>query len=73
LLDVDGLLALIGKRTAEQQDALLKVAMQGEYWRPTCVNCGDKMVDRTPRKGGSGFWGCVNYPRCKTTMPMRTA
>ena len=72
LLDVDGLLALIGQRTAEQQADLLAVAMEGEYWRPTCVNCGVKMVDRTPRKGGTGFWGCVNYPRCKTTMVMRT-
>ena len=73
LLDVDGILALISRRTAEQQQALLAVAMDGDYWRPTCVNCGDKMVDRTPRKGGSAFWGCVNYPRCKTTMPMRAA
>ena len=73
LLDVDGLIGLIRKRTVEQQDALLDVALQGEYWRPTCVNCGDKMVDRTPRKGGSAFWGCTNYPKCKTTMPMRAA
>lgn len=73
LLDVDSLLTLICKRTAEQQAALLNVATEGDYWRPTCVNCGDKMIDRTPRKGGSGFWGCVNYPRCKTTMPMRAA
>jgi restriction system protein len=71
LLDVDGLLGLIAKRTSEQQDALLAIAMEGEYWRPTCVNCGVKMVDRTPKKGGNGFWGCANYPRCKTTMAMR--
>ena len=71
LLDVDGLLALIGKRTAEQQAALLTVATEGEYWRPTCVNCGVKMLERTPRNGGSAFWGCAKYPRCKTTMQMR--
>ena len=71
LLDVDGLLGLIGMRTAEQQASLLAVAMEGEYWRPTCVNCGVKMEDRRPRNGGSAFWGCRNYPRCKTTMPMR--
>jgi restriction system protein len=73
LLDADGLMALIRKRTVEQQDALLAVALKGEYWRPTCVTCGDKMIERTPRKGGSAFWGCTNYPRCKTTMPMRAA
>jgi len=71
LLDVDGLLGLIGKRTPEEQAELLNVALNGDYWRPTCVNCGVKMVDRTPRKGGSAFWGCMNYPQCKTTMPMR--
>lgn len=70
LLDINGLLALIAKRTDEQQAALLKVALEGDYWRPTCVNCGVKMVERSPRKGGAPFWGCAAYPRCKTTMPI---
>lgn len=73
LLDVQGLLGLIAKRTEEQQQALLAVALEGEHWRPTCVNCGTKMVERSPRKGGTAFWGCEGYPKCKTTMPMRTA
>jgi restriction system protein len=72
LLDVQGLLNLIARRTAAQQSELLAVALQGDYWRPTCVNCGDKMVERSPRKGGNAFWGCSNYPRCSTRMPMRT-
>ena len=71
LLDVTRLLELIARRTAEQQAELLAVALDGEYWRPTCVNCGTKMVSRQPRSGGSPFWGCSNYPRCKTTLPMR--
>ena len=73
LLDVQALLALIGKRSAEQQAALLAVALEGEYWRATCVNCGTKMVERSPRSGGSAFWGCPKFPKCKTTMPMRAA
>jgi restriction system protein len=73
LLDVDRLLALIGKRTPEQQRALLDVALEGDYWRPTCMNCGIKMVERTPRKGGNAFWGCANFPRCRSTLPMRAA
>lgn len=73
LLDISGLLALIGKRSADEQAQLLAVALQGDYWRPTCVNCGDKMVQREPKKGGAPFWGCVNYPRCKTIIQMRTA
>lgn len=73
LLDVSGLMKLISLRTAEQQAALLTVALEGEYWRPTCVNCGTKLVERTPRNGGANFWGCPTYPKCKTTMPMRSS
>ena len=73
LLDVKKLLALIAERNKEQQRALLSIALRGDYWRPTCVNCGIKMVERNPRKGGAAFWGCEGYPRCKTTLPMRAA
>lgn len=68
-LDGAGLLQLIGRRDAQQQQDLLAVAYEGEYWRPTCASCGIKMVEREPRKGGSPFWGCANYPRCKSTLP----
>ena len=73
LLDVNGLLKLMAKRTPEQQQALLAVALEGDYMRPTCVNCGVKMVDRKPRNGGKAFWGCAQYPKCKTTLQMRGA
>ena len=72
-LDGAALLSLIAKRTPEQQQALLDVAHEGEYWRPTCASCGIKLVERTPAKGGAGFWGCSNYPRCKTRMQMAVA
>ncbi len=65
LIDADGLLALIGKRAPEQRHTLLGVALEGDYWRPTCVKCGTKMVERTSR-GGNALWGCSDYPRCKT-------
>lgn len=71
LLDVNRLLALIAQRTPAQQAELLAVALEGDYARPTCVNCGRKMVERMPRKGGNAFWGCPGYPACKTTLPMR--
>jgi restriction system protein len=73
LLDVQGLLALIAKRTQDQQTALLNVALEGEYWRPTCVSCGIKMVERSPRNGGKPFWGCKGFPTCKNTMQLRPA
>lgn len=69
-LDGAGLLRLIGKRTPEQQQALLAVALESEYWRPTCASCGTKMVERTPSKGGAQFWGCTGFPQCKSRLPM---
>lgn len=68
--DGDGLLKLIAARTPDQQAALLATALQGEYWRPTCPSCGVKMTDRSARKTGDRFWGCIHYPRCKYTQPM---
>ena len=69
-LDAGGLLALIAKRTPEQQQVLLDVAYEGEYWRPTCASCGVKMLERKPAKVGAAFWGCANFPRCRSTLPM---
>jgi len=71
LMDSGKLLNVIGKRTPEQQRALLAVALEGEYWRPTCASCGIKLVERKSRRDGKAFWGCQNYPRCKTILPMR--
>jgi restriction system protein len=70
LLDGAGLLRQIAQRTPEQQQALLSVAFEGDYARPTCASCGIKMVERTPAKGGSAFWGCKNYPRCRNRLAM---
>ena len=72
-LDGAGLLKLIAKRTPEQQQALLEVAFEGDYGRPTCASCGVKMVERKPSKGGANFWGCSAYPRCKSRLPMAAA
>lgn len=71
--DGNGLLSLIGQRTPEQQAQLLAVAYEGEYWKPTCASCGVKMVQREAKKDGAPFWGCMNYPRCKRTLPMKAA
>jgi restriction system protein len=73
LQDGAALLKLIGQRTPEQQAALLAVAHEGEYWKPTCASCGIKTVDRERKRDGSKFWGCSNYPRCKSMFVMRSA
>lgn len=73
-MDGATLLKLIAtQRTPEQQAALLDVAYEGEYWKPTCASCGVKMTERTPRSGGAAFWGCMNFPRCKSRLPMKLA
>jgi restriction system protein len=71
LHDMASLLALIATRTPQQQQALLDVALEGEYWRPSCASCGVKRVERAPKAGSSTFWGCVNFPKCRTTMVKR--
>jgi restriction system protein len=36
-----------------------------------CPNCASPMVLRTGRgKGGSQFWGCSTFPRCRGTRPV---
>jgi restriction system protein len=69
-LDGPALLALIAKRTPVQQQALLAVAYEGDYWRPTCPSCGTKMVERAPAKGGAAFWGCTGFPKCRRIFQM---
>jgi len=70
-LDGQGLLALISTRTPAQQESLLAIAYEGEYWRPTCASCGVKMVERSARGKSRSFWGCVHFPRCRFTLPVR--
>lgn len=67
------LMALIAKRTPEQQQELLDLAFEGDYWRPTCIQCGLKMEERTPSRGGAQFWACSTFPACKAWMPMAVA
>jgi restriction system protein len=64
-MDGPALLALIAKRTPEQQQTLLAVAHEGEYWRPTCTHCGIKLVVCKSARSGTALWGCSNYPRCR--------
>lgn len=70
-LNVAGLLEMIALRPLDEQKELLKLALEGEYWRPSCVSCGIKLLDRVEPVEGRPYWGCANYPQCKTTMPKR--
>lgn len=68
LLDRTKLLGLISLRQPEQQQALLAVALEGEYWKPTCASCGIKMVRRVAQRSSQTFWGCVRFPACRNTL-----
>lgn len=57
-------LDLIGQLSAAAQARLLAVATEGDYMTPTCPSCGVKTVWRDSDRGG--FWGCRNYPRCRS-------
>ena len=39
--------------------------------QPTCASCGIKM-EHQRADGAVAFWGCNNYPRCKSRLPMLT-
>ena len=51
----------------------LAVAFEGKCRRPACASGGIKLVQRTPSKGGSEFWGCSQYPRGRASWPMTAA
>ncbi|MFT5725900.1 MAG: ribosomal protein L37AE/L43A [Desulforhopalus sp.] len=41
---------------------------------PICPKCGSKMVKRVAKKGkkaGEEFWGCSDFPRCRSVLPYR--
>jgi len=35
--------------------------------RPVCLKCGTEMVLRSNRQTKEHFWGCINYPNCRST------
>lgn len=43
---------------------------------PHCPKCGSTMLLRTAKSGsnaGGQFWGCPNFPRCRSMVPVRPA
>ncbi|GJG98502.1 restriction endonuclease [Cupriavidus pauculus] len=65
IMTIDGEAMVNRLRTLDgpRKAALLQIATEGQYWRPSCARCGGLMkpvtnVDRP-------FWGCSNYGRLK--------
>jgi len=51
----------------------VKANLQTSDGAPLCPKCGARMVLRTARRGanaGQQFYGCPNYPQCKTILPV---
>jgi restriction system protein len=70
LIDGDDFLGKLLDLPAAKQDGLRRQVIEGDYTTPTCPSCGDgtKMKFRTSGKDGTAFWGCSNFPRCRTTI-----
>lgn len=68
LIDGPDLLAKIQALDEAQQAQLLAIATAGDFTRPTCPSCGIKMMRRIARASGDPFWGCENFPGCRTTL-----
>jgi restriction system protein len=68
LMDGTKVLNSIRSLTDDQQANLLQLATEGDYTTPTCASCGIKLTWRTPASGAKSFWGCVNYPRCRSRL-----
>lgn len=73
LMDGVEVLKSILKLPEEKQASLLQLATAGDYTTPTCPSCGNKMVSRKPKAGGRPFWGCLNFPECRTILNMPEA
>lgn len=65
------LLEVIKDLPPERRERLLSLATEDDFTTPTCPRCGIKMTVRNSSKGrsaGGKFWGCLNYPRCRSTL-----
>jgi restriction system protein len=74
LIDAEELVKLINGLDEASRKRIDKIATQGDYTTPTCVQCNEKMVKRIAKNGsnkGGEFWGCINYPKCSITMKVR--
>ena len=55
----------------QNPEQVKKVNISKESSVPICKKCGSVMLLRTAKKGknaGNQFWGCSNYPKCKSVI-----
>lgn len=66
LINGEKFVSMLLKLPALSQKKLLDFATEGDYKTPSCPSCGIKLFKRTGKSGP--YWGCTNYPKCRTTM-----
>lgn len=66
LIDGEKFLSMILKLPEGARIRLLTFATEGDYKTPSCPSCGIKLVKRSTQN--KPFWGCSNFPKCRTTM-----
>ena len=66
LINGEKFVSMLLKLPALSQKKLLAFATEGDYKTPSCPSCGIKLFKRAGKSGP--FWGCTNYPKCRTTM-----
>jgi restriction system protein len=66
-VDSANLLTVILRRSESQQQELLAIATQGEYWRPSCPGCNAKMVHQGS-DDPQNLWTCPITPPCVTDL-----
>jgi restriction system protein len=71
LIDGAAFVKKIQALSEDAQQSLFDYAFAGDYKTPTCASCGIKMVQRASKSGP--LWGCLNYPRCKSTFAIKAA
>jgi restriction system protein len=73
LIDVFKLRTMFDELDADKKKCLIDFLESTDFTTPTCPNCEVKLVERIAKKGttiGQKFWGCINYPRCRYSLPM---
>ena len=61
----------VTKPTPAPQLAKVLQFKKGEE-TPTCDLCEAQMVKRENKRSGQYFWGCSNFPKCKSTQTLNT-
>jgi predicted RNA-binding Zn-ribbon protein involved in translation (DUF1610 family) len=67
------LLKAAGLRKMHSTDIIPKqITVEANSGNPVCPKCGGEMILRISKTGskiGQKFWGCPNFPRCRSVLP----